>query len=89
MPTANFVAIGQSITTRAISTNIGIESMIYEKSENLKKYLYHIIDALDFQERILRLPNCNTCKKRINSCVHVPEVGDNTRINCPHWEAES
>lgn len=36
-------------------------------------------------ELVSSMGNCNNCD-RTRSCDFVPDVGEPTRINCPHWK---
>ena len=51
--------------------------------EEVKKTLYHIIDAINYAERITQLPCCNDCGRK--NCSYAPNVGEYTRINCFYW----
>lgn len=42
--------------------------------------LYQLADTVRAHERIMQLPDCNTCKR--NDCKHRPKPGDMVRINC-------
>lgn len=55
---------------------------------DLRGWLYRLIDYIDYYNRIGSLPDCNTCGKQ-KDCEYVPAPGDFTRINCPHWEANA
>ena len=37
-----------------------------------------------FHDRIMCLPHCNNCGLQ-KSCKHMPDPGQDTRINCPLW----
>lgn len=49
--------------------------------------LYRIIDALEWQARMLKEPHCNNCLRGID-CAIRPEPGETARFNCPHWTDE-
>jgi len=49
---------------------------------------YKLQQYKDYMDRIRGLPNCNTCGYEWN-CSHMPDPGQNTRINCPLWIAEA
>lgn len=53
-------------------------------SENLKHYLYALVDRVDFFDKVTALPNCNNCAKK-NACEYAPQVGQALRFNCPLW----
>lgn len=55
--------------------------------DELKRALIRIIDAIDFQNRILAEPNCNNCL-RGEGCAVRPEPGETSRFNCPYWTDE-
>ena len=37
---------------------------------------------------ISKLPDCNTCQKKITGCEYLPRYGEYVRINCPHYQPE-
>ena len=46
--------------------------------------LYKAADAIRLSERLLALHDCNDCGRPV--CQYIPDPGQPTRINCPHWE---
>ena len=38
-------------------------------------------------ERLLSLPDCNTCDSK-DRCAYCPDIGAFTRINCPLWRGQ-
>lgn len=53
--------------------------------EEIKEILYTLIGAIDYTERIAHLPNCNDCGWG-TGCMYAPRLGEQVRINCPHWK---
>ena len=51
-----------------------------------KDSLYRMWACKIHSEAVSRLPDCNTCGK-YRECPHVPQIGEQTRINCHLWEA--
>ena len=51
-------------------------------NKEIKDVLYRIIEAIDYMDRISKLPDCNDCAIS-NVCMHAPKLGDQVRINCP------
>ena len=56
-------------------------------NEELAKALYTVADCVMYYHRISQLNDCNNCGKKLN-CEHLPEWGDNVRINCFAWESK-
>lgn len=54
----------------------------YMTNKDIKDILYRIIDAIDYMDRISKLPDCNDCAIS-NVCMHAPKLGEQVRINCP------
>lgn len=56
-----------------IQTTDGLEKLQSERD----RYKSHV-------ERLLSLPDCNTCDSK-DRCAYCPDIGAFTRINCPLW----
>lgn len=55
-------------------------------ADEIKSALYQLIDMINFYDRMMQRPNCNTCaKKRI--CEYV-DWGAPVVYNCPHFKQE-
>lgn len=51
-------------------------------NEEIKTILYRCIEAIDYMDRMSKLPDCNDCAIS-TVCMHAPKLGDPVRINCP------
>lgn len=47
----------------------------------------YILDTLIAYRNIAQTGNCNDCKKR-KDCGHLPQLGEQVRINCPFYKKE-
>lgn len=54
--------------------------------EEIKQLEYKAEDSEILSNRIENMTSCNTCLKRLG-CKYVPELGEDTRLNCPLWES--
>ena len=56
--------------------------VIIMTNKDIIDLLTRCIEAIDYMDRISKLPDCNDCAIS-NVCMHAPKIGEPVRINCP------
>lgn len=46
------------------------------------------LGCMMYYKNTIKLPDCNTCQKKITGCEYLPRYGEYVRINCPHYQPE-
>ena len=55
-------------------------------AEEFARMLIYTADCIRYAQRVLSYNDCNNCGRK--DCEYKPELGEQTRINCPLWEGE-